>query len=85
MHRNAVGRLHDQTATSVDNRRRVVVTFFDIGRIGTFHQRQKTLVGDRLQGVEDHLDGDRVRLAIGHVDTSISKLPAASTVTRSPG
>ena len=89
--------LHDQAAGRVHDRRRMVAPFLDVGRIGALHQGGEGLVGDRAQAVGQDLQRDRVERSRrgGHVatpaaaasglPTAMTRLPAASTATRSPG
>ncbi len=52
--------LGDEPALLVAQRRRHVHRRLDVGRVGRAHQRDRHLVDDRVEGVLDELEADRV-------------------------
>ena len=77
--------LGDETAPRVHEGRRMIVTFLDVGGVGTLHQSDVGLVGDRPKSIGNDLERHRIDLERAHDATSTIMLRAPSTVARSPG
>jgi hypothetical protein len=60
MHGQASTRLNDDTPVLVEDRRRVIVSFLDIGGMCALHERDKRLVGRRRKGAEHDFERDGI-------------------------
>src|SRR5262245_10230403 len=80
-------RLRDQPTVRVGNRRRVIMALLDVGREGTFLDRDPGFVIDRFEAVPNDLQRNRIqwRRCRAHGSTSISRLPHSATNRRLPG
>ena len=74
MNRNVLG-LRDQARVAVEERARMVETFFDIGRVRAVANGNAHLFARIDQRIFDHFDGDRIEVR-GHAR---SKTSAASS------
>src|SRR5262249_21184519 len=79
--------LRHRTPPRIQDAGAVVVTFLDVRRVRALHERDVCLIGDRAKTVVNDLESDRIERRRGYVHEwiSISRLPAGSTVRRSPG
>ncbi len=59
VHRDVLG-LAERLAMHVEERRRAIATFLDVGRIAGAHQCFAHLLGDRGESAADDFDGDRI-------------------------